>query len=389
MTRPFVIWTLQRTGGTNLAKAFIERSGLPGTDGVRLATEGPLSGLVDSWGPHEPFNLGDPNRAFNGISEAFKASGDLSALDRAVETIAHAGVPAKHCVEMVPWPISDAFARATMRADYRHVILHRRDLLARVLSRQFAERSGIWGPNMHRDDVSAVFEDALPVGPVVEHELHSARRMRQIWELLASGGSPAFVVAFEDLYEAPSDTTARATVKALAAHLNLFRDDAPDEAFVDEVLRYGDQGTRASYDRFPNIAEVREALEVVEKFDTVPSAARVAVDRLAKPSWVCTAYVDVLPEPRPETDELALGGVIVVRDAPQGATLHATVDGAPIGVDWGMNSARIAAIYPDADNASCARFQTHTFALPVGGTLRVDIRHGHERVTLIEAVRRR
>jgi len=77
--KPFIIWTLRRTGGTTLQAILEEHSGLPTIE-------------------HEPFL---PGRVLSGVAEAHRA-GDRTGFDEGVREILRAGYPIKHCFEVHP-----------------------------------------------------------------------------------------------------------------------------------------------------------------------------------------------------------------------------------------------------------------------------------------------
>lgn len=93
--RPFVIWTLQRTGGTNLTRQLVRLSGLPRTE-------------------HEPFNEG---RAYGHVTAAWRKDRDALAMGAAMQEIAAEHQVIKHCVEMVPPEINGGLALAIAYED--------------------------------------------------------------------------------------------------------------------------------------------------------------------------------------------------------------------------------------------------------------------------------
>src|SRR5687767_10672415 len=104
--RAFIIWTLQRTGGTNLARRLFERASLveaarekvqePGSIGAKW-----LGAVASQWSFHEPFNYGKKSRIFGPVTERWVTTNDRQALDTALAEICSLRIGLKHCVEMV------------------------------------------------------------------------------------------------------------------------------------------------------------------------------------------------------------------------------------------------------------------------------------------------
>jgi hypothetical protein len=120
---PFVVWTLQRTGGTNLTARLVELAGLKSA-------------------PHEPFNVG---RVYGYITQAWQSDQDRVSLRQAVAEVAAKGEVIKHCVETVPWEITEALLEATHAAGYRHLFLYRRHAAERLLSLSTSPRKPAFG----------------------------------------------------------------------------------------------------------------------------------------------------------------------------------------------------------------------------------------------------
>ena len=113
---PLLIWTLQRSGGTNLTR--------------RLEV---LAGLAH--GEHEPFNV---EREFGHITRDWLARPDRATLDTAMHAACTQRRLIKHCVELVPWEVSQALAEQSVDLGYRHLFLYREQPRDRLLSLTFA-----------------------------------------------------------------------------------------------------------------------------------------------------------------------------------------------------------------------------------------------------------
>lgn len=240
---PLIIWTLQRTGGTNLTAHLVQRSGLPAV-------------------PHEPFN-GDRNWGY--VAQNWLRDQDEAALAAAMREICARPTVIKHCVENVPSPVNLALARASVEAGFRHFFLYRRDPLDRLLSLHFAKVTGVWGPGGRPADAPQESQ-ALPVESLVAHERRCASELGSIWRRLQELGVRPHALAFEDLYQAPSLAVAAERLTALFAYLGWQGGAGDALALAQEVVGKGNQGTRHKYQEFAGRAELARALESVPRF---------------------------------------------------------------------------------------------------------------------------
>lgn len=245
---PFIIWTLRRTGGTNLAQSLFNRSPLPKV-------------------PHEPFNS---DRLYGHISKHWMANKDARALREAVARVLQGKALIKHCVETVPEAVDIALAEESVLAGYRHVFLYRRNALNRLLSLSFAQRSGVWGPSADaagNAPGNEVFSRPLPVDHLVQHELMCRRVLRSVHTLLQTRATtPPLELVFEELFESEDRGRARVQFISVLQDLGLSHSDAEDLALADNVLESGVQGTRSVYGRFSNADALENALAGLGEF---------------------------------------------------------------------------------------------------------------------------
>jgi LPS sulfotransferase NodH len=335
--KPFIIWTLQRTGGTNLTQRLVELSGLPSTQ-------------------HEPFNLG---RIHGEITQAWMDTHDEAALMRAMLGVATQGAIIKHCLEMVPWEVTRALARATVQAGYRHLFLYREQARNRLLSLHFAQKTGVWGPNMRKGDIPEEdLREVIPIERMLRHEEMCVTHLGQTWRFLIEQGARPMALSYEALYRAERDAAER-RLQPLLEMLGLSRSPQKDHAFVQEVLGKGDQGTRDKYDVIPGIAELEEALKGLPVFVPEMPASAFSIERAEMPQWVVRAQIDSLPQEVPEGRRFLIGGVVVVeQEAPEGLVLHLAGSNRTIDIQWGIESQKMKKLYPDAKNSGCARFRS-------------------------------
>lgn len=249
---PFIIWTMQRTGGTNLAQTLFERSSHRGVQ-------------------HEPFNV---ERLYGEITRRFREEKDDGALHKALENVLHEQVLIKHCVEKVPSAMNAVLANVATQAGYRHIFLYRRAALGRLLSFHFALVSGVWGKS--DADTKALDEDIfrrpIPVADLLKHERRCRRAMKGAFEAVKMSYSSPFLIAFEDIYCNDDREAAGKILGRLFEDLKLSRQDE-DHVLLNRLRGDGAQGTRDSYRSFVNYADFAKAVRELGPLDMEDSGS--------------------------------------------------------------------------------------------------------------------
>jgi LPS sulfotransferase NodH len=233
---PFIICTLQRTGGTNLTDHLKRLSAL---------------GMAE----HEPFNL---PRIHGHITRAWREWSDLAALAAGVRAVCARRGNIKHCVEMVPWEITETLLAASRAADFRHLFLYRRDTVGRILSMEYARRTQVWGP-LHIEKAAhdaRAFEKPLDAPALIEHETRCIELLDRAWAQLREAGAEPVALAYEDLYGADEALASQALARVLRG-LGLSRGAKADAALLAELRGRGDQNTRERYTRFKGVDALR------------------------------------------------------------------------------------------------------------------------------------
>jgi len=244
---PFIIWTLQRTGGTNFTRSLVRRSNYEKSE-------------------DEPFNK---PRQFGSITKGWLSGGDRIRMNESISDILVRKICIKHCVEQVPLAISEVLAECAVRENYKHLFLYRKEPLGRLLSLEYAKRTGGWGVRRVQriPDDSHAFREPLDVEESVRHEVECVGRMQYIWGYLEELGGEKCAVAFEDIY-GESDHRGEQVITGVLEFLGLAKGARSNQKFVNLVRGVGDQRTRAKYRRFRGVNELERALESVPVFDT-------------------------------------------------------------------------------------------------------------------------
>lgn len=244
--RPFLILTLQRTGGTNLTFQLTRRSSW------KLAEQ------------HEPFNR---PRVYGHVTKAWEENRDRRALDAAIAEICARLENVKHCVEMVPIKVTESLIDASIAADYRFLFLYREDPVGRILSAEYARRTKVWGPrHVHKVAEDAVaFETPLDVPLLIDREAKCIGRLNEAWKQLVAGGAKPVALSYEEMY-GPDEARAWAGLSRVLAGLDLARGEAKDREILATMRGKGDQNTRDRYERFIGLDTLRERRATLPKF---------------------------------------------------------------------------------------------------------------------------
>ncbi len=248
MSSPFLIWTMQRTGGTSLTELLMAMS-------EHRSAE------------HEPFNWAKKQpRQFWPITEAWNTHHDADALRGALDGLFAERFLIKHCYELLSMSFNLHLMQAAVGTPYRHVVLRRRDEPSRLVSKFIAESQGTWFKDYARKVFTQVAEGdrklaPLPVDRVVGHYRHSEDSTKFINDTLASLDVPRLEIWYEDLYTG--------TRESRLGYLNQLLDFlgfspaevAEHRALVDEKIFQSGQNTRSVASLLPNLGDVLEGLQ--------------------------------------------------------------------------------------------------------------------------------
>lgn len=247
MSYPFLIWTVQRTGGTSLTELLMKMSEHQSAD-------------------HEPFNWRRHKpRQFGHIAQHWAETKDNGALEASLGKVFVDRYLIKHCYELHGTPFSARMLRAAAKTDYRHILLLRRDELSRLVSKFIAEANGTW----FKDHAAKVYAgiasqkrelEPLPVEAIVRHYENCSKMTDNLRDLLVRNKVNAREIYYEDIYV--GDREAR------LKHLNGLFDFlgfTPEtveahRADIEEKIFDGGQNTRDILQFVPNLADVRTAL---------------------------------------------------------------------------------------------------------------------------------
>ncbi len=236
-----MIWTLQRTGGTNLSYCLNTISDRPQ--------------LRD-----EPFN---PRRIHGHLAKDWRRTKNEIALQQGLDEICSARPNFKHCVEPVPKRLNTFLVDCTIAHGYRHIFLYRRNFLERILSLEYATRTAIWGPEhvetANKGCVTAAMEVPLDADGIIRRAMQAHTRLNRTWTALQTARITPITISFEELYAADEAVIKKSLTRVFMG-LEQRLNTAQITEFQKMIRSSGRQNTRNSYNLFKGIDLVKARL---------------------------------------------------------------------------------------------------------------------------------
>ncbi len=329
--KPFFIWTLQQTGGSHLTKHLLGRSSRPDIE-------------------RDPFKF---DSALAATAHRGRTP-DRKVLAQKIDSLLETSVNVQHCVETVPWEITEALVAASMEADYRHLVLYRRSPVARLLSLHAATNGSASMPGHH----GLPNAPSLSIEQLVEIECLGANRLQQVWDMLAAQSPSVLALAIEDVLTSPQPSAARRLASLLAA-LRLSADPLRDVRFVEEVLAGGDQSALIHPGHGAAAYLLQQRLQQVPQFiPHRPPACLETISLAPEHPWIHRAAIDLHPPIFRTAEPVVLGGVVVLtKDAEDNARLMFASDEGVQPVYWGIESRGMGDKFKESPNSARSRFE--------------------------------
>jgi len=245
VVQPLIIWTLQRTGGTNLGKHLLNLTRYP----VK----------------HEPFNK---PREYGFVTKEWLRDSDLLATATNIKEALDKPQSIKHCVEMVPPQVSECVADVSASRNFSNLFLFRENSLQRVLSMEYARRTKVWGPSHERPDETndPAFDNPIDPEALFNHELMSLTRLNSIWLHLAASRARLHSISFEQIYEANFDDAGIALSKVLD-FVGIPLCEEKLGIMLSNLRDVGNQKTRDRYVRFEGRKDLENKLLELPEFE--------------------------------------------------------------------------------------------------------------------------
>jgi hypothetical protein len=247
LSYPFLIWTVQRTGGTSLTELLMKMSEHQSAD-------------------HEPFNWRRAPRQFSHITQKWVETKNDAGLAKSLQQEVFAQrFLIKHCYELHGTRFAARLLKAAAQTNYRHILLLRRDELSRLASKFIAEANGTW----FKDHASRVYAGIaaqeraiapLPVEDLIKHYEHCRGITDRLRTLFDQHQVEIREIWYEDIYVGERETRL-ANLHALFEFLDFTPETIEaHRADIEEKIFRSGQNTGDIRPFVPNLEEVRLAL---------------------------------------------------------------------------------------------------------------------------------
>lgn len=254
---PFIIWTLRRAGGTNLAEALFNSSNCETVE-------------------HEPFN-GD--RVFGYVVKQWLEQKNEDLLYSQLKSILSKRILVKHCLEIIPHEVNVALIEVSMDMGYKHLFLYREYPTDRLLSLNYSQKTRIWGKE-HRAKITvdeAIFDQPINIRALIDHELHCRSEMDSAFTLLSARDYSPAAVSFEGLYQSDTFEYSKFLVLEIYKYLGISQERLND-AVLFKMLRKGSQGTSHEYKKFKKSEELIIASDGLPLFSLLDKKVNIEVE---------------------------------------------------------------------------------------------------------------
>ncbi|PIS70227.1 hypothetical protein [Vibrio parahaemolyticus] len=241
MTKPFIIWTARRTGGTNLADNLFDLSEL-------------------QFGYHEPFNW---ERDFGYLSKELHESKDFGKFQSDLRSLLETKPMIKHCVELCSPEFNHELARVSDELGYNHLFLYRRTATDRLLSLNFASKTGIWGKEDRYKLEYAEYESDIDVKSMISDEKYIRDSFSQVFSILSDSKNKVYCACFEDIYL--SDIIPTEHLHTILVELSGCSNSAANDV-IPTLVRKGSQKTNQLYKKYPNTDELIKEAEILGEY---------------------------------------------------------------------------------------------------------------------------
>jgi len=347
-TSPFIIWTLRRAGGTNLASLLFQKSSFPTVE-------------------HEPFN-GD--RQFGDITKNWQNYKDKENLYKALDNVLKHKPNIKHCFEIIPSEINSALLEVSEKYGYKHLFLFREYPINRLLSLNYAKQTGIWGANKKgvlkgvgdlKSDVDVnVFDTPISIDELIAHEKMCRHKMKDISSQMIKKGIKPLSLTFESIYQA-SLPYSRGLVQEIFRELGLVEKDLFRGNDFKKIFRGKGQNTKDDYLKFPR-AELFVSKCKNFKRLILNELFNYKVERASLPDEIKHFELWSL-QPAAKQGYAIVSGILVSSKHYNAPVFIVLADGMKVVVHRGLESPRMAEKYQDYLGSDKAMFFSEPFRM--------------------------
>lgn len=340
MEKPFIIWTMRRTGGTNLGQTLFNASSLNEVQ-------------------HEPFNV---DRVYGKVFHDWKSSKDDEAMYGAIDAILSQKPLIKHCLEIIPDKINEAIVTISKKYGYEHLFLYREFATDRLLSLNYAKMTNIWGrEQLSKSKIDKnVFKEPIDIDNLIDHEKSCREKMLLVYKLILKQQNLPLAVSFESLYKSPSFEYSSILVREIFNGLCLDCDNITDN-LLEALLKRGGQGTKGDYTRFPNSSTFIETAKKLPLFklykNTKSQIQNITNDNLIKKVAIWN------PVPSVRHNEYIVSGLVLLKSGKK-YKMWLEQDGIKREIKVGLESPKFAKSQNFYEGSNNARFMCSPFKVP-------------------------
>ena len=238
--RPFIIWTLRRTGGTNLAESLFKASKYNAIE-------------------HEPFNL---DRKLGYIHKQWRENQNHWQLRKNLKQALQNKPLIKHCVEITPNEFNVSLIKIATKLGYQHIFLYREFPKDRLLSLNFAIQTGIWGSKKRDDFDHSIFSSPINIEHLIKDEVHCRNHLKFVFNAVKNK-KRTHCISFEQLYTSNKEQVLN-ILENIFIYIGLQHSSI--ENFYHEVIGSGNLGTKNIYKNFVNYGEFESAMAQFKQF---------------------------------------------------------------------------------------------------------------------------
>ena len=243
MEKPFIIWTMRRTGGTSLATLLMDISEYKGVQ-------------------HEPFN---PDRIFGSIIKDFRAGVSGNKLKESLKEVFSSKPLIKHCYELFGKEFNQLIIDVTCEKEYKHIFLKREDEVSRIVSLFLAQQTSVWGPEQRKEKYQNIISGKETMQPfnidkMIEHYKWCNVITNHIQEKLEKYGQAYKIISFEEFYVGEKEARLK-NLYELFDYLEfelVVREQYKEK--IEEKIFYSSQNSKSILEYVPNYKEAIEKL---------------------------------------------------------------------------------------------------------------------------------
>jgi hypothetical protein len=332
-----IIWTFRRTGGTNLTSSIMKSLGGKTVE-------------------HEPFNV---DRVYGGITAEWLEKRDVGKLKSSLKKILSQKISFKHCLEIIPMEINFLIATLSIEYGYKHLFLFRENAADRLLSLNYALKTGVWGSKQKASMQikKDVFSEPIEVSELINQEVSARNNMRSIYDLLIAEDQAPLSASFESIYKSFHQYST-ALVNEIFLEL---MGDTPSVLFdklYESLVSRGSQGSNSDYMLFPGANELASRASKLPSLSLHQQVNCKMTMFESESSIVHSELWEALPSA--QANKYYIHGVLL-RDCNGTAEIEIQQSEENLEVTAWLPSARIERMYPNISGASECRF----FAGPV------------------------